>query len=679
MELNMKATEKRVRERRTKGSALSWWQILLVLAVIAGLLLSRLGAQTQETQISGLSTDGFESRTFLEAMDRIFDTSSDSVNFEEGILNWKGQSFSFGDSRAMRSRFVQYLNSPVNTMDNRVYLALLDDISHRLSVLEQQENFDRADPWRNVVSAWKLLHQAAEYSIDGRNSLVIANMVHGNWRDRQEFRDQAFWRDLERAEMDRSRQIAVSETDRDFRREMDRARSLERLRREGAEMRLEGASAQGREAPEDEEERTPVEARMGLDYRAMDRLTSLDVAMEELIRSQAMLEGRELRMREIGALARLKMQSQVVSFMMQRRFHHALILSSFYRMLFRGSAQELEVGRSQLSGLLPEMEFIPTVDMLEFLSLQALDDVRRAMDSVNNAYEQGQKVAALERLQEAFFLGEYSLPVIGFPEDRKRTLRDLYFKLRDARRLADLRDYEAVERLVVEIESMTDDFSGDEVRAMTRVAKQASQVKLLGARSAALRNNFEQAERLIGEAFEIWPLNPAIENFMSDAVSGADYVREFDIDYESGDYRRIFHRRAEYLTALVGDAERSERLGKVLETIQRIEFAVQTAQHQLDQGNAYLAWEVLQEIAGEADDDPEYHRAVARVAPRVADWVGILEEAARSERSGHNAAAINHYLRARAIYPPSRLVNQALERLGAALLDEVAREQVPTD
>lgn len=681
------------RNRMGSGHRVGAWKLKLAIAlvVLVAIVWTRVGAQeespeqgpSQQTTIQGISAGGAEGAVFLEAMDRVFDTSSDSVNFEEGTFNWKGRSFSFGDSRAMRSRFVQYLNSPVNTMDNRVYLALLEEISHRLSILEHQENFDRSDPWRNVVSAWKLLFQAGDHLIDGGASLVVANMVHENWRDRREFYNQAFWRDVEQAEMEVSRGRAVAETDRQFQRDVDRGRQTARLRQEGVDLRIQ-REMQGRETDEsgDGEEDRPAAPRSpddyaGLDFRSMEGLTDLDLAMERLMRSQATLEGRELRMREIGLMSRLKMQSQIVAFLTQRRFHHTKILSSFYRMLFTGTSQELEVGKSQLAGLLPDADFVPTVNMLESVALQAINDVRVTMESVNNAYDQGQRISALERLQEAFFLGEYSFPVITFEEERKRVLRDLYFLLRDARKLADLRDYAALEELIGEITELADDFPETEIAATIRRAKQASNMKLMGARSAMLRNDISGAESMINEAFEIWPLNPEIGTFMSDSVSGADYVREFDVDYRNGDFRRIFNRRAEYMTALTGDEERMEQLGEVLETIQNIEFAVSTAEAQLNQGNHYAAWEILHGIRALGEDDPEYLRAVARVAPRVSNWVSILERAREHEERGRWAAALNDYLRARELYPPSSVVNESLERVGERLLDEVSAEMEP--
>ncbi len=614
---------------------------VLLCGAIGGITL---GAQENAPLDDG--TRSYESDTVKELVDRVFNVESDSLDPEEGTLNWKGRSFQLGQGRVMRSRFVRYLNTPVNTMDSRLYLSLLDQIKGRLSTLNRtSEPVDGDDPWKPVVSAWKLLFQADDFDVDGGNSRVIANLVYDNWRDRELFENQMFREEVEAAERDRLENSVLVETRIEESRRIDNLDDLGELRQEGIDVpTLDGGG-----------------------------MSSLSQAMKRLAEQEALLAAQGLKMEEIGLKARLKMQSQIISFLAQRRFNHALILASFYRTLFKSSAQDLEVGEGNLITYLPELEMIPTVDSLEYIALQALDDVRTGMDSVHNAYTQGQLISALERLQETFFLGEYSLEVVLFPEEMKRVLRDLYFDLDEARRLVELKDFAALEELVASISEIAEDFPRREALSSIRVAKQASRMKLLAARGALMRGEVEQAQVLLDESFQIWPLNPGIESFMTEAVTGADHVEDFDVDYQTGDFRRIFDRREAYIASLSGDETRAKQLQEAIESVQTIDYAIRVAEEHLDRREPYAAWEMLKEIEGVAGDDRRYHRTLSMVVPRIARFVNDVDDAERFEEEGNYAAALTKYAAAQKLFPASRVVSRGIERLADRMLEQAQR------
>ncbi|MFP4493959.1 MAG: hypothetical protein ACLFRP_08740 [Puniceicoccaceae bacterium] len=627
-------------------SAFAFHRRVAVLILLA--LPGASGSAVAQDESNGAPPAGgsYESDTVLALVDRVFNVESDSLDPEEGVLNWKGRSFQLGEGRMMRARFVRYLNAPVDSMDSRLYLSLLKQIRERLSLLDRANAaVDPDDPWKPVISAWKLLFQAGEFEVDGGSSLVIANLVYDNWRDRELFQNTRFREEVEAAERERVEDEAILETRLEERRRISELDDLGDLREQGvASPTIDGTG-----------------------------FSPLAQAMKRLTEQEANLAAQGVRMEEIALKARLKMQSQIISFLSQRRFEHALILASFYRTLFKSSAQDLEVDGEQLISYLPELELIPTVDSLEYIARQALDDVRTGMNSVENAYEQGQLISALERLQETFFLGEYSLSVILFPEEKKRVLRDLYFDIDQARRLAELKDFDALEELVDAIASIADDFPRREALSSIRVAKQASRMKLLAAQSAFLRGEVEDAQDFLGEAFEIWPLNPEIDNFMSGSVTGADLVDDFDIDFEAGDYRRIFERREEYIAALAGDEARADRLREAIETVQTIEFAINAAEEQLERGEPYAAWELLKEVEETAGDDRRYNRTLSTVVPRIAPFVAAVEEAEKLEASGNHAAALTKLAAASELFPASRFVSRGMERLSREMLDQARR------
>ena len=132
--------------------------------------------QPQTINVPQQSTQ-FESETLLVGADRVFDTDSDSIDFEEGGFNWKGRSFNLGDSRLVRARFERYLASPLPSENAAEYLQLLDSIEKQLQVNNLRLNTEI------LQDLWNLLFEAAEYQMDGGSSLIVANQVANAWRD----------------------------------------------------------------------------------------------------------------------------------------------------------------------------------------------------------------------------------------------------------------------------------------------------------------------------------------------------------------------------------------------------------------------------------------------------------------------------------------------------------------
>lgn len=620
----------------------------------------------------------------MKVFETLFKRESDSVNFEEGTFLWNGQTFNMGDGRLMRSRFVRYLESPSDGFNTRVYIAILQEIESRLSVRSRQGGGDAKDSnLEPTIAAWKLLFQAGDHPIDGGNSLVLANLVYDNWRERKAFQSADFRRAVSLGELERMEDRLTSYGDTVV---MQAKRDLERQSRERPnaantlEMRRLNAAAKaaGEEGTAGQGETASQGASEALELPGSVASTSMlptgtgSALIRELILEQFEQESLGLELAEIGVRARLKMQSQIVAFLAQRRFDHAVLGSSFFRILFKGGAQDLRVDQAMIQKVLPEFQLPPTVDQLEFVARQALDDVSKTMLSVENAFDGGRRLAALERLQEAFFLGEYTLPVIAFPEEKRAVLRDLYYDLRDARRVADLKDYETLEELVARIESLASDFPALEVRSQIRLAKRASEMKLLSARAAMGMQQMELARSELDAAFAIWPLNPALQTFMAGAVGGTNLAADFDRDYANRSFREIFNRRQEYLPVLANDPERGRLMEEVLEVVQGANFAIRAAEAQAAQRNYYGAWELLAEAVEVLPDDRELNSALTRMTGEVAEYVSLLRQAERMARDGYFAASLNFYLQARDQYPLSTKSADGVTRIANSILDQVA-------
>jgi len=599
---------------------------------------------TGQASASAPSGGVFESNTFLEMANRVFDPTSDSMDFENGSFNWKGKNFDISEQRAFRSRFERFLLSSPSEEEER-YALLMADIMDRLSVA----NINADDA---ILDTWELLFRASNFDIDGGNSTIIANQVFNAWRIRKESRGvQMTQRELE--DLRKFQQDVVA----------NRVLMLERLKerraRESSWARGEGAQANGG----GDEGQAPDE----LAFRALD-----------LAETEARILALEGEAASTGLQAKLQFQSQIVGFLMQRRFQHALVLSGFYQMIFKGSHQKLEVGRAQLEEFLPGSDLTYTVDSMSFISREAIQDVNKGVDAVNAAYSEGRRMLALERLQEVFFLGEHMTELNKIPTSQRRSLLDLYRSLNEAKDLAEMKDYESLAELAETISRMTDDFPRTRVLSGVETAKSMSDMAVFAASQYRNIGQIDQARAELAQAIEIWPSNPAIREFQMEttklATAGSQGVQVFDDLYKRNDRRAIYERRMELGFALSEDVERRPLLMEVVEEVARIDLLVKQSQELIKQGEAYAAWELLSEAAKIDGTDGPMNQARAELAPRVADFVLQIDRAGRQSADGHHAAALAAYLAAQTIYPASRLCREGIAREADLLMSGLGAE-----
>ncbi|MFH1498632.1 MAG: hypothetical protein ABII82_12490, partial [Verrucomicrobiota bacterium] len=404
--------------------------------------------------------------------------------------------------------------------------------------------------------------------------------------------------------------------------------------------------------------------------------------VRELAETEARIKAAEAGSVLTATQAKLQFQTQIVGLFVQRRYRQCIIAANFYRYIFKGSAQRLEVGRKELSDYFPSSDLAITVEALESLSREAINDVNASMQAVELSYDDGQLINALERLQETFFIGEFTPSVAQFDREKKQVLLEVYRKIDTARKLADLKDYEAVAGVVGEIGALAKDFRANEINSAIRSAQRMSTLALHAARQAVMEENFEAAQKAVERAAQLWPLNPAIEtyteNLASQVNANSQAAKLFDDALKRNDQRRIFDQRTELAMGLMNDPVRAAELKTIVERISRLEIYLIQANELLAGNNAHAAWEAL--VAGTplAPDDVELNRRKAALAPRVASFVGRLDQAARHEDEGAYAASLTQYLAAQAAYPASSIARTGIERVSKALLAELTAEASAT-
>ena len=590
----------------------------------------------------------FESNTFLEMANRTFDPSSDSMDFENGSFAWKGRTFNLTSQRAFRSRFERFLlSSPTEEEEN--YARLMEDVLQRLSAASNHSE-------DAILETWEMLFRAARFETDGGNSTIVANQVFNAWRIRKEMRGTALTqRELE--DMRRYQQEVVA----------NRALILEKIQeqkqRESVRISKQNAKAKGKSNSES----LPTEGA----FRAL-----------ELAETEAKLLAMEGQAALTGMQAKLQMQSQIVAFLVQRRYQHALVLSGFYQLLFKGSQQQLEVGKGELKSFFPKTDMVFTVDMMAFVANEAITDVNKGVDAVNTAYAEDRAIIALERLQETFFLGEYMPELNAIPVEQRRKLLDLYRDMLEAVELAEAKDYNGVEQYAERIALIAKDFPKMRVLSSVETAKSMSDMAVFAASQYRNLGDIDKARAELQQAIDIWPSNPSIREFQQEttklATAGSQGVQIFDDLYKRGDHRGIYERRMDLGFALAEDTARRPLLMEVVEQVSTIDLLVAQSAEALKQDDPYVAWELLAEAAKYDPDDAPMNRARAELAPRVADFVVYLDRAQRQAEEAQHAGSLAAFLAAQDIYPASRMCREGIERQSSALMAQL-REQMSAD
>lgn len=581
--------------------------------------------QTAQTPNTGI----FESSTAERFADRIFDVKTDSID-TNGNLRWKGKTFSVGDSRIVRARFERYLSMPANLGDYENYRSILAEIEAQLAANNDNLTLE------NIKYAWSRLFDAAEYQIDGDSSLVIANLVYLSWRMRDEYEN------FKSAENEKERDVKAAKF-----RAKEKAEFMEYA--SDKMKRLTSRRARNSQS-------SPTVGTADLGYRLQD----LQRQVAELATAKAMKEA-------VATKAVWQFQSQILAFILERKFQQAQISAMFYRHIYRGNAQELQVGREQIKDLVQVSNFTPTADALEMIAIDARKDIADGMAAVETLYDKGDRYAALERLLETFLIGEQDVALAVFSPEKREVLRKIYKDAITIKELADSKDWGGVEEVVNEISKLAADFPSREVLSKVKTAQTASNMALLAAKQAAALGAADDVKKNIEKAALLWPLNPGIQAF-NDELLGltkgiSTYVKKFDENVERGNFRDIMDEAPEYGIAFKNDSERAKKLREIVVKISQIDSLIAQAVEFERQKSPYFAWDILENASRIDSADPVLARAIARLAPEVSDYVKALSRAKDAENKKEFAAALNYYLAAQKIFPASQACRMGIERV----------------
>ncbi|MEY3911919.1 MAG: hypothetical protein RLY37_1387, partial [Verrucomicrobiota bacterium] len=584
---------------------------------------------------SGTAGD-YKSSSAEGGADRVFNVNSDSVDMENGTMQWKGTTMNLGNSRAVRARFERYLAAPLDKSDIKRYVDILEQIQSLMSA----QNLNQENYYRNQQEAFNLLFKAAEFDIDANNCLTIASQVQKVWSMKQEFR-----------------LIEVTKN------------QLETLRKV-----QEGVIINRSDIIEiSNDERSDGSSKGKPLAKASSGVTELGYKVKDEARTQAQILAKDAEMTALGLKAKIEFQSQMVTFLMARRYRHSLITSAFYRTLFKGGSQNIVVGAKEVKEFFPISDFVPTLESFDTLSREAIKDVSKGMQTVDELVSRDEKYSAFERLQETFFLGEFEPVVMGYPQEKKREMLELWKDLRELQRLGDERDLGSVEGYVNKVRGRARDFPGAPILSKVTNAMNASNMSLLSAKGAALAGDNVKAEAALERAAKIWPQNPGVKDFATQVVSRQDTlaqkIPEFDRLMTESKWRDIYNKKLEYALALAQDKERSEKLRKVVNRVGELDANIQKASVLATQNNPYLAWDVIVEVYKTESDDIVLAKTRSDIAPLVANYAQLIGHAEKLEKDGAEAAALTAWLSAQDLNPASPACGAAVKRLAKSVAE----------
>ena len=586
---------------------------------------------------SGGTAGNYSSSTVEGGADRIFDVNTDSVDLENGTMQWKGTTMNLGNTRTVRARFERYLAAPTDNGDIRRYVEILDQIQQLLS----PQSLTQANYARNQQEAFNLLFKAAEFEFDAGNSLTIASQVQKAWRMNKEYQ-----------------MLEIS------------ANQLEALRKTQESVIINRADMI--EMANDERSQASG-GKAKVVTKTQTGTTELGLRVKDEARTQAQILAKGTQMTALGLKAKIEFQSQMVAFLMARRYRHALVTSAFYRVVFNGGSQDVVVGAKEVKEFFPVSDFVPTLESIDMLSREAIKDVGKGMQTVDDLVKQGELFGAFERLQETFFLGEFEPVVMLYPQEKKREMMGLWKDLRELQRLGDERDLANVESYVNKVRGRARDFPGAGIMSKVNNAMNASNMSLLSAKAAALAGENAKAEAALERATKIWPQNPAVKEFANQVVSRQDTlaqkIPEFDRLLEESKWRDIYNKKLEFALALAQDKERSEKLRKVVNRVGELDANIQKAAMLASQNNPYLAWDVIVEAYKTESDDLVLAKTRSDIAPLVAAYARLIGQAERLEKDGAEAAALAAWLSAQDLNPASPACGAAVKRLARSVAE----------
>ena len=360
------------------------------------------------------------------------------------IVSWNGKSWDITNNRLFESRFEKYLSTPSDTnQDTTDHFKTLSTIRELLSPLNASVQARE--------EAFRLLKKASDFHADDLLSDAIANQVYAVWLSQK---NTAFLQSgTETLEKERKR--------------------LEWNLRVAAE-------ARGISYTPSDDAGGPVAGR-GQGYTVeMQQIAARLAEINTLLKSSRLKT-------EISRIqAKTDFQILIVQLFLQRRFHHVLIATRFYRSLFAdGSSQQLKFGDEAQDLFSKTTGNAPTLTTLDSMCGALISDAHDGVNAFRTLLANDELESATKRLSEAFLIGEYLTPLDVVSMSEKHRALVFVQKSRHLLNALEVKDYTVAEKLMIYLQAAAKDFDATKANAAIQTAKTTSALHLAKARNAA--------------------------------------------------------------------------------------------------------------------------------------------------------------------------------------------------
>lgn len=627
----------------------------------------------------------------------LFDNRLPALDPAGGLLRFNGQTWDINNNAIFRARFEKYLNTPEETgEEEKAHREILNKI---IALLDP--NHLKAD---TLSESYRLLARAATYPGDSRLSDTLANAIYSVWAVKRNQSRMAEANQILEDENKRVRRnLAVRASEESFQPKTEKAAKSATAPQpppptaQGGQPAASRATVNAGSLSTNVTGTSPLasppmpdtsQAQQGaaqaqqsaIESSAQGGAKAVVIAgyAEKLVENALKIKANSLKGDLTETQAKIEFQSLLVQLFIQRRFHHVVIGSRFYRALFSDGDSKLTLPESSQNPFNRGTGLPPTISTLESFANEAMRDVQTGVQAFHKLIDIGELRSASERLRDALLIGEFMPEIRTLPFERKRKVLGFVQKGNQLLSAIEVKDYTLAGMLLdgpKGLRELAPDFDATKPAALIETARNAARLHLAKARNAAISGDKAGFEAALKEAAAIWPNNPELSEVAGKAFSQGDQMAqallELDQLISQKNLRRIADEAGRFLAATqTAPAEKQAQLKQILTDFKSVEASLMAAQEMDRQGNPAGAWESVDKIAAKFPDDLQLNQARALYTTKAADFVRTVQTAQDHERRSELATGLAWFLKAQRLYPKSDMADEAVKRLKLKLISE---------
>jgi hypothetical protein len=601
----------------------------------------------------------------------VFDNRLPGFDNATGIIRFNGQNWDVLNNALVSARFEKFLNTPEELGENEAnYRAILN----KIIVLLDPSNLTP----QTLSDAYRLLNRAASFPGDARLCDSLSNAIYSVWQSkRNQARLVEANKILEEEKTTARRNISTLLSTPQF---VPAKPPTGGARNASPTVGGTQNNGPGQGLPNPNQnaltrDATPAPTLPADSATQVGNFGRVGNYQETVVVNSVKIKANEAKAELSELQSKLEFQSQLVQLFLQRRFHHLIIGSRFYRALFSDGDSKLNLP-DKTKQLFGGTGSPPTVTTLETLANEAIREVQTGVQAFHSLVQLSELDSASRRLREVFALGEFMPEVRTLPRERKRLVLTYAQKGAQLQSALETKDYGLANDLIngpQGLKTLAKDFDATKPMAMIDTARNMSRLHLARARNASIANDKVQFETSLSEAGKIWPNNPELAEVAGKAFQQGDLqaqaLNELDQLIAQKNFRRIADEAGRFLAAThMAPPEKQAQLKAILDDFKSIEIALSSAKEMDRLGNAAGAWEALEKTAQKFPDDVQLSQARANYTTKAADFVRSVQHAQEHERRSQPATSLAWFLKAQRLYPRSELAETAIQRLKTELL-----------